>query len=139
MNVNFYNDFVTEYIESDTAMTDGIMTSCVKLGGLTPVDYVQKYQLRVYKDGDVVLNVSTLAEGSGNAGCNKLKGIMFTDYNNTPSCRKIKSCKVLNPGGTGSECRLNCYCESKPCNVHVMYDKHLLGQNDSIQICEITV
>ena len=131
--------FVAEYIESNTAMTDGMLTSCVKLGGLTPVDYVQKYELRVYKEGDVLLNVATLVEGNGNAACSKLEGILFTDYNNTPSCRKIKACKVMNPEEFGSECRLICYCESKPCNVHVMYDKHLQGQDDTVRICEITV
>ena len=120
-------------------MTDGNLTSCVKLGGLTPVDYVQRYELKVYKEGDIALNVTTLKERDGNSGCNKLEGVMFTDHNNTPSCRKIKACKVLNPEDTGSECRLMCYCESKSCNVQVMYDKHLLGQNDTVKICEITV
>ena len=120
-------------------MTDGNLTSCVELGGLTPVDYVQRYELKVYREGDVVLNVTILGEGDGNSGCDKLEGVMFTDYNNTPSCRKVKACKVLNLEDTASECRLMCHSESKPCNVHVMYDKHLLGQNDTVKIYEITV
>ena len=121
-------------------MTDGNLTSCVELGGLTPVDYVQRYKLKVYKEGDIILNVTTLEEDRyRNSGCNKLEGVMLTDYNNTPSCRKMKACKVLDPEDSDSECRLMCYCESKPCDVHVMYDKHLLGQNDTVKICEITV
>ena len=118
-------------------MTDGNLTSYVELGGLTPVDYIQRYQLKVYREGNIVLNVTTLKERDGNSGCNKLEGVMFTDQKNTPSCRKVKACKVLNLEDTASECRLMCHCESKPCNVHVMYDKHLLGQNSIVKICEI--
>ena len=106
-------NFDSEYIESDTAMTDGNLTSCVELVGLTPVDYIQRYELKVDKEGDIVLTVTTLKGRDGNSGCNRLEGVMFTDHNNTPSCRKVKACKVLNPEDTGSECRLMCYCESK--------------------------